>query len=152
MKRICVSDTMVETPFKIKIRIGDAEVEVGGEREEVLETFEDLESIVGLVREAFDIASSGKKSNGKPKPDPSQFPKIPRTNQCSEAVISLLKTDWGKTPRTIGELREGMEANAVFFPKTTLSGVLVWLTKKGDLRRWKDPKRGYLYVVNEKEE
>jgi hypothetical protein len=45
-----------------------------------------------------------------------------------------------------------MEANAVFFPKTTLSGVLVWLTKKGDLRRWKDPKRGYLYVVNEKEE
>ncbi len=40
-----------------------------------------------------------------------------------------------------------MEANAVFFPKTTLSGVLVWLTKKGDLRRWKDPKRGYLYVV-----
>jgi len=32
----------------------------------------------------------------------------------------------------------------------TLSGVLVWLTKKGDLRRWKDPKRGYLYVLNER--
>ena len=136
----------------IKIRIGDAEVEVGGKREEVLETLEDLESIVGLVKDAFEITGLTKKPNGKQKPDPSQYPKIARTNQCSEAVTSLLQTEWGKTPRTIGELREGMEANAVFFPKTTLSGVLVWLTKKGDLRRWKDPKRGYLYVINEKEE
>jgi hypothetical protein len=142
---------MVETPFKIKIRIGDAEVEVGGDREEVLETFQELDKLVGLVSEAFSIVTNDRKSKSRSKPDPSQFPKIPRTNQCSEAVISLLHTDWGKNPRTIGELREAMEANAVFFPKTTLSGVLVWLTKRGDLRRWKDPRRGYLYVVNEKE-
>jgi hypothetical protein len=45
-----------------------------------------------------------------------------------------------------------MEANAIFFPKTTLSGVLVWLVKKGSLRRWKDKKRGYLYVLNEVKE
>ena len=78
-----------------------------------------------------------------------EFPKIARTNQCSEAVESLLKTNWGLTPRTIGELREAMEANAIFFPNTTLSGVLVWLTKKGVLRRWKDPQRGYLYVYRD---
>jgi len=29
-----------------------------------------------------------------------------------------------------------------------MSGVLVWLTKRGDLRRMKDPKRGYLYSLN----
>jgi predicted transcriptional regulator len=80
-----------------------------------------------------------------------KYPKIPRTNQCSEAIVSLLSTEWGKTPRPIRQLREAMEANAVFFPKTTLSGVLVWLVKKGQLRRWKDKKRGYLYVVNEPE-
>lgn len=143
---------MVETPFIIKIRIGEAEVEIGGEREEVLETLQELDKIVELVSEAFNVTMDEKKTKSKSKIDPSQFPKISRTNQCSEAVLSLLQTDWGKSPRTIGELREGMEANAVFFPKTTLSGVLVWLTKKGDLRRWKDPKRGYLYVLNEKEE
>ena len=143
---------MVETPFMIKIRIGEAEVEIGGEREEVLETLQELDKIVELVSEAFSIVCDEKKPKSKSKLDPTQFPKIPRTNQCSEAVLSLLQTDWGKSPRTIGELREGMEANAVFFPKTTLSGVLVWLTKKGDLRRWKDPKRGYLYVLNEIEE
>jgi hypothetical protein len=142
---------MVEAPFKIKIRIGEAEVEIGGEREEVLETLQELDKIVKLVSEAFNIVIE-KKTSSKSRPDPTQFPKIPRTNQCSEAVISLLHTDWGNSPRTIGELRKAMEANAVFFPKTTLSGVLVWLTKKGDLRRWKDPKRGYLYVVNTKAE
>jgi hypothetical protein len=143
---------MVETPFLIKIRIGEAEVEIGGEREEVLETLQDLDKIVELVSDAFNVALEAKKPKSKAKVDPSQYPKIQRTNQCSEAVLSLLQTDWGKTPRTIGELREAMEANAVFFPKTTLSGVLVWQTKKGDLRRWKDPKKGYLYVLNEKEE
>ncbi len=142
---------MVETPFYLKIRIGDAEIEIGGEREEVLETLTELDKIVGLVSNAFEVEPD-EENESKGKSDPTQYPKIPRTNQCSEAIISLLKTDWGQTPRTIGELREGMEANAVFFPKTTLSGVLVWMTKKGDLRRWKDPKRGYLYVVNEQEE
>ena len=80
-----------------------------------------------------------------------EFPKIIRTNKCGEAVVALLSTDWGKNPRSISELREAMEANAIFFPKTTLSGVLVWLVKKGRLRRWKDKKRGYLYVFNKME-
>ena len=143
---------MVDTPFQIKIRIGDAEVEIGGEREEVLETLQELDKIVELVSEAFNVTMDEKKPRAKAKTDPSQYPKIQRTNQCSEAVLALLQSEWGNTPRTIGELREAMEANAVFFPKTTLSGVLVWQTKKGDLRRWKDPKRGYLYVFNKNEE
>jgi len=129
--------------------MGEVEVEIGGSREEVLETIQELEKIIGLVGKAFNVSFEEKKTKTKSKIDPTKYPKISRTNQCSEAVVSLLSTNWGKNPRTIGELREGMEANAVFFPKTTLSGVLVWLTKRGDLRRWKDPKRGYLYVVND---
>ena len=146
---------MEQTPFRLKVKIGEMEVELGGEKQEVLSTLNDLKEIVDKVTIAFD---------GGPRPEARlvepataeaaeflKYPKIPRTNQCSEAVVSLLSTDWGKTPRPIGQLREAMEANAVFFPKTTLSGVLVWLVKKGQLRRWKDKKRGYLYVVNEPE-
>jgi len=146
---------MEQTPFRLKVKIGEMEVELGGEKQEVLSTLDDLKEIVDKVTIAF---------NGNPMPEARlaelavveedealKYPKIPRTNQCSEAVVNLLSTDWGKTPRPIGELREAMEANAVFFPKTTLSGVLVWLVKKGQLRRWKDKKRGYLYVVNEPE-
>jgi hypothetical protein len=139
-------------PFHLKIRIGEIEVELGGSLEEVIETLDNLDDIVNKVSTAFKLELSSskfdKKRNRQVNSD-EEFPTIQSTTQCSEAVRSLLSTNWGKTPRTIGELREAMEANAIFFPKTTLSGVLVWLVKKGTLRRWKDKKRGYIYVINE---
>jgi hypothetical protein len=139
-------------PFHLKIRIGEIEVELGGSLKEVIETLDNLDDIVNKVSTAFKLELSSskfdKKRNRQVNAD-EEFPTIQSTTQCSEAVRSLLSTNWGKTPRTIGELREAMEANAIFFPKTTLSGVLVWLVKKGTLRRWKDKKRGYIYVINE---
>lgn len=145
---------MERPPFRIRVRIGDMEVELGGEKAEVLSTLDDLGEIVGKVNVAFNGGIKAEDVVVKHPTDESQppeYPKIKQTSQCGEAVVALLSTEWGKTPRAIGELREAMEANAVFFPKTTLSGVLVWLVKKGELRRWKDKKRGYLYVVNKPE-
>jgi len=144
---------MPEPTFHLKVRIGDMEVELGGERGDVLETLEDLDFIVDKVSTAFNAElTAGKRGQRKDdRESQEKFPTIERTSQCSEAVESLLATDWGKTPRAIGELREAMEANAVFFPKTTLSGVLVWMVKKGTLRRWKDKRGYYQYVLNRQE-
>ncbi len=152
--RTLLSDCMERTPFLLRVRIGDMEVELGGERSEVLSTLDDLDSIVEKITAAFNEESKKKQvkvEKPEEESDTIKYPKIERTSQCSDAVVGLLTTEWGMTPRAIGELREAMEANAVFFPKTTLSGVLVWLVKKGRLRRWKDKKRGYLYVVNKPE-
>lgn len=146
---------MSKTPYSLKIKIKDMEVEIGGEKEEVLATLDDLDAIVEKVKYAFSQEQKPSKTTKIKTEDPlvgDEFPKIQGTTQCGETVTSLLSTDWGKTPRPIGELREAMEANAIFFPKTTLSGVLVWLTKKGSLRRWRDKKRGYLYVINKAED
>ena len=145
---------MERTPFLLRVRIGDMEVELGGEKSEVLSTLDDLDDIVEKITGAFNEESTTKTvkiEKLEEASDTINYPKIERTSQCSDAVVGLLATDWGKTPRAIGELREAMEANAIFFPKTTLSGVLVWLVKKGRLRRWKDKKRGYLYVINKPE-
>ncbi|MBS7637749.1 hypothetical protein KEJ49_02500, partial [Candidatus Bathyarchaeota archaeon] len=114
----------------------------------VISTLDELGGIVGKVQDAFKL-EGGTNLSLKPRAAMEDFPKIPVTNQCSEAVISLLSTDWGKTPRTLSEIREAMEANAIFFPKTTLSGVLVWLVKKNKIRRWKDKRRGYVYTIHE---
>ncbi len=140
---------MSETPFHIKVRIGDNELEIGGSKDEVLSTLDDLDAIIEKVTRAFNQKGVGVQTRRKKKSNV-EYPTIQHTTQCSEAIVSLLETDWGKTPRAIGELREGMEANAIFFPKSTISGVLSWQIKKGALRRWKDKKRGYLYVLNEK--
>ncbi len=138
-------------PFHLKVKIGEMEVELGGEKDEVLSTLDDLPTIIEKVSSSFQGESTGHRPRQKKQVEngvPEAMPQIPRTTQCSEAVTALLADPWGKTPRTIAELREAMEANAVFFPKTTLSGVLVWLVKKGTVRRWKDKKRGYLYTMN----
>ncbi len=139
---------MSRPPFRIRVRIGEVEVEIGGAREEVISTLEELGGIIERFQQAFKLEGEVD-LNPRPEVLDEGFPKIPPTKQCSEAVISLLSTDWGKTPRTLSEIREAMEANAVFFPKTTLSGVLVWLVKKNKVRRWKDKKRGYLYTIHE---
>lgn len=141
---------MSTQPFHLKIRIGEMEVELSGTKSEVLDTINDLPTIFNKVNDAFHGETITKPRPKKPVEsiEPEHFPQISRTTQCSEAVTSLLAVEWGKTPRTISELREAMEANAIFFPKTTLSGVLVWLVKKGIIRRYKDKKRGYLYTMN----
>lgn len=143
---------MPEPSFRLKVRIGNMEVELGGERAEVLSTLDDLDLIVEKVSKAFSAeAPRTRVPRAEPQASIEMFPNIQRTSQCSEAVQGLLESEWGKTPRTIGELRRAMEANAIYFPKTTLSGVLVWMVKKGSLRRWKDRKRGYLYMQNSEE-
>jgi hypothetical protein len=142
---------MSRPPFHLKVRIGEMEVELGGDKAEVLSTLDELQTIIEKVSASFQGESTGHRPRPKKQVEngtPEALPQIPRTTQCSEAVTSLLADPWGKIPRTIAELREAMEANAVFFPKTTLSGVLVWLVKKGTIRRWKDKKRGYLYTMN----
>ena len=142
---------MSRPPFHLKVRIGEMEVELGGDKAEVLSTLDELPMIVEKVSSSFQGESTGHRPRPKKQAENGErnvLPQIPRTTQCSEAVTALLTDPWGKTPRTIAELREAMEANAVFFPKTTLSGVLVWLVKRGTIRRFKDKKRGYLYTLN----
>jgi len=145
---------MERPPFHIKVRIGDMEVELGGDKAEVLATLDELPKIVGKVTNAFEVETMSSPevlAGGENEGSALAIPKISRTSKCGDAVVALLTTEWGNNPRTISELREAMEANAIFFPKTTLSGVLVWLVKKGRIRRWKDKKKGYLYVINEPE-
>lgn len=145
---------MSNSQFTLRVRIGDQEVEFGGTREEVMAALEDLEEIISKVSKAFRNESrSG--AMGKlmdiEHPSKSRYPTIPQTKKCSEAVLNLLRTDWGKTPRKLSELREGMEANAIRFPSSTISGSLNWLVKKGRLRRWKGESGRYLYTLVEVE-
>ncbi len=79
------------------------------------------------------------------------YPSISSSGNCSEAVLKLLETDWGRRqPRTLPELAEAMKANALHYPSTTLSGVLVWLVKKNRIKRWKKD-RNYVYALTGKE-
>jgi hypothetical protein len=144
-------------PFTLRVRLGQYEVEISGSREDVLKTVEDLPNLVTVVSEAFAQAGvSVKAADGQSNQDSipastispsSTYPSIQGSGNCSDAVLKLLETEWGRsTPRTLPELVEAMRVNAVHFPVTTLSGVLNWLVRKGRVKRWKTDK-GYVYVL-----
>lgn len=147
----------VAVPFSLRIRLGLYEIEISGSKEDVLETVNDLPNLVAAVSEAFaqvgtDInVSNGPNQSSSATPSASAgggFPSIQASGSCSEAVLRLLMTDWGRSaPRTLPELVEALRVNAVHYPVTTLSGVLHWLVRKGKVKRWKTDK-GYVYVLS----
>jgi hypothetical protein len=117
--------------------MGQQEIEISGTREEVIKTIEELPGLVASISKAFELT--------KNKETASTYPSV-SSSGCSEAVLELLGTDWGRQPRTLTELGEALRANALHYPSTTLSGVLAWLVRKNKIKRWKTDK-GYVYVL-----
>jgi hypothetical protein len=143
--------------------MGDCELEVSGSREEVLRTVrEDLPALMANVQSAFGSvkpktvatltvkAEPGKEESGAGA-GVRKYPKILVSDKCDEAVLRVLESDWGKwRPRTMDELREVLEANAMSFSGRVLAGVLLGLVRKGKVRRWKTD-AGHVYILAEKE-
>lgn len=148
--------------FSLRVRLGQYEVEISGTREDVLRTVNDMPNLVAIISEAFSKAQlteaqsnnlGGQSASHKSTPQSRSasvaagYPSIQSSGGCSDAVVRLLSTDWGKmAPRTLPEIIEAMRVNAVHYPVTTLSGVLNWLVRKGRVKRWKTEK-GYVYVL-----
>jgi len=141
-----------EVSYSVRVRIGDREIEVKGSKEDVLATLEEkLPSIVERVVEAFSSAEVGGEvvvGEGE-EAGVDLYPRIPAVSSCSEGIMKLFSTDWGKRPRTLGEIRHGLEVNKLNYPVTTVSSVLVGLIRQGRLRRWKTS-GGYVYVAKER--
>ncbi len=137
-----VVENLIEMPFSFRIKIGQQEIEISGTREEVIKTIEMLPSLVANISEAFESTEHLRIVS---RPVTSTYPSI-SSSSCSEAVLELLGTDWGKQARTLTELGEVLKANTLNYPSTTLSGVLAWLVRKNKIKRWKTDK-GYVYVL-----
>ncbi len=135
-------------PFSFRVKLGRGEIEISGTREEVIKTIEELPRLVANVSKALESVNIGETP---PECTSTVYPSISSSGNCSEAVLKLLETDWGRRqPRTLPELAEAMKANALHYPSTTLSGVLVWLVKKNRIKRWKKD-RNYVYALTGKE-
>ncbi len=147
-----------ESNFVFRVKMGECEVEICGAREEVLRTIGDLPNLFTGVHKAFEglkpktVATlSVKTEAAKEEALMQKYPKIVRPENCEEAVLRVLETDWGKwRPRTVGELKEAFKANGLSYPGRVLAGVLMGLAKKGMVRRW-NTSAGYVYILAEKE-
>jgi len=103
------------------------------------ETLEELNSVL-------DKLSPGGESEIATPTEGGTYPTISGGLGCSDAIRALLKTDWGKEPRSMAEIEKALQTNALYFSKGGLSGTLTMMTKGGQLRRFK--KAGnWVYVL-----
>jgi len=145
--------------FSIRVKAGEYEVEVRGSRSEVLEAIRELPTIMPSFSKAFEslkgenvtVAVKAPATVVKAESPVERYPRIPKVESCSEALLKVLESDWGKwRPRTVTELKEALAANNLHFPGRTLAADLLALVRKGMVRCWKTDK-GYVYILAEKE-
>ena len=109
--------------------------------EELVETLEKLESVEGISPILSHTDTTQILSLEKPKVSGNVGP--------SDAIRQVLGSPWGKAePRTMAEIIDVLKANAIYFSKSTLSGVLTNLTKKGELRRPIKKQEMWAYVLS----
>jgi hypothetical protein len=145
--------------FAFRVKIGEYGVEIRGTRSEVLETIENLPSLISNVHKAFEAVRPKKiatltvktEAPSGQKPSSEKYPRISASETSDEAVLKLLETDWGKwRPRTLDELKDALKANGLDCPARTLAAVLLSLVKEERIRRW-NTDAGYVYILAEKE-
>jgi len=142
---------MSETPFTIRLKISNYEIELTGSRTEVMQTLDELPKIVRKVVEAFNLPQElrTRPQQEPPETTSQEFPVITAQTgiSCPDAIVTVLSTGWGREkPRYLNEILEAMKVNALHFPEGTVKGRLTDLTKKGILRRIRGEK-GYGYVM-----
>jgi len=78
-----------------------------------------------------------------------EMPTLSGNLGCNDAIRQALGSTWGRLePRTMAELHQAFQANALFFGTGTLSGSLTYLTKSGAIRRIdKDGRWAYILVA-----
>lgn len=141
----------------LRVRIGDYEVEINGDRDDVLSILEQLPSFITNIGDAFERARPKKVATLTVKTEAvkhgknQDYPKISPTEDCEENIMKALHTEWGKwRPRTIDELRDVLEANGQENSARALATALNGLVKRGKIRRW-NTDAGFVYILAEKE-
>jgi hypothetical protein len=91
-----------------------------------------------LDKQLDDIGSVGAESKESKSAtrETAEKPTLSGNLGCNDAIRQALGSTWGRLqPRTMSELQQTFEANALFFGTGTLSGSLTYLTKSGAIRR-----------------
>jgi hypothetical protein len=132
--------------LKIRIRLGDYEIEIAGLKEDVIEMLTGLDEVIAGAASALRAQGPVMPPMAETKAEDLPQVQMERDIQAPDAITKLLSTSWGNKPRNLTEIMAALEVNAIHFPKGTVAGRLTDLTRKGVLRRVKTP-GGFGYVL-----
>ena len=118
--------------------------------EVIIET-EDLEEMVRILDklESIEAPVPVARAIGFSRTDSGDTPKITGASGPSDAIREVLGTSWGRaTARTMKEISAVLQANAIYFKSSSLSGVLTNMTKNGELKRPSKKEGQWAYALS----
>lgn len=127
----------------IKITIpmkNGSKIEVEGDLKYVKETVTHLPEVLDVMKTAVNdvqpIAIGSEISVPVLQPESSgSMPMIEKSGNFADTLEKLMRTEWGRTPRTLPEVEETLKTSGEFRAKATVAGTLLSLVKQGKLRR-----------------
>jgi hypothetical protein len=132
--------------MELNIRKGDIGIAIrGSSKEEILPK---IDEALALLESAMEKLKARKiEITSVPTVIAVEMPHIstPATS-CRDAIVKLLSTEWGKTPRTLSEIIDAMKINGIYFEKARVASDLLTLTRTGITRRLKT-EAGFSYIL-----
>ena len=152
---------MSEKNTKVRIWLGTFKFEVEG-NEQFITTImgnnmvEIIENIKPLVVEYSTLQSSVEAIRDDEVQGATQIesggdiPQLSDVQGLADAIRKLFATSWGKTPRSITEIKEVISLNALHFDTNDIGSALTKMIKKGEIRRiGKKRKNKYVKKIND---
>lgn len=140
----------MENKIRVKVRIGEYEVEVESRKDEL----GDALSFAGQIGKTIDKLKAETPVptvKRKMKISPEIVKEEPQitSRKLSEAILQVLKSQWATHPRTLREIQGVLELNALRFKLASIAGQLNKFTRRGIVRRLKKGNL-YSYVISQR--
>ncbi|SRR6266480_127910 len=140
------------TEFEIEIRRADVSIRItGSSKKELLARVKEAVGILDdIALKTTESSSRGKGSKGVSLSSAglvSDVPSITGVKTVREAILKVLSTDWGRTPKSQGEIRKALEVSALYYVAPVIANELRRMTRLGLLRRLPAKGGGFAYVL-----
>lgn len=120
------------------------------------EMIEQLNTALGV--EVTEVIRPPESEESKPKPEgksveaTDKVPNLPedikKKKKVREGIVALFKTPWGKKPRDLNDIKEALEQNTIYKPKSTIGSALYSLSAQSKLQRTREsPNENWKYVI-----
>ena len=141
-----------ELPLELRIKVASHEIEIKGQREDVMILLDKAIEYVTRWRASASPTQPLESSAGSAEEDVLGDMEVPpsiritRGDTAVSIIEKLFSTDWASKPKTLKQIVKTLEFLGVHYPKSTIAVTLRRLVKRGAIRRIKSKQNIYVYL------
>ncbi|MEM3637103.1 MAG: hypothetical protein QXX17_01695 [Conexivisphaerales archaeon] len=139
-----------EKAMRVRVKLGDTEVEVEGSKEDVgefLSSIPDILARLSMSRESNTASKTNEQMHQQSAQQ--QLPELTfgKGESLPSIILKLFSSGWGRQPRKLLEVKDSLETFGLIYPKQSVAVALLRLAKEGKLRRFKQPDGEFVYTL-----